>query len=261
MAEFQVHPTAIVGNNVTIGAGTEIGPYCVIEDDVTIGENNILGSHLVIGRYTNIGNHNRFYPFSTIGLQPQDLKFDDEKTVLEIGDHNTFREHVTLHRGTGHGGGVTRIGSHNLVMVSAHVAHDCLVGDHVILSHAATLAGHVLVGNHATVGAYSGVHQFCRVGDYAFIGGYSVITQDALPYIKSVGNRAKAYGINTIGLERKGFTKEEITNLKDAYRTLFQRKLRLVEAQEVVTKKYSDCARVKYLLDFIAASERGIVRM
>lgn len=261
MAEFQVHPTAIVGNNVTIGAGTEIGPYCVIEDDVTIGENNSLGSHLVVGRYTQIGNHNRFYPFSTIGLQPQDLKFDDEKTVLEIGDHNTFREHVTLHRGTGHGGGLTRIGSHNLVMVSAHVAHDCLVGDHVILSHAATLAGHVLVGDHATVGAYSGVHQFCRVGDYAFIGGYSVITQDALPYIKSVGNRAKAYGINTIGLERKGFTKEEVTNLKDAYRTLFQRKLRLVEAQEAVAEKYADCGRVKYLLDFIAASERGIVRM
>lgn len=261
MADFQVHPSAIIGNNVTIGEGSEIGPYCVIEDDVTIGRNNKLASHLVVGRYTSIGNDNIFYPFSTIGLNPQDLKFGTEKTVLEIGDNNTFREHVTLHRGTGHGGGVTRIGSHNLVMVSAHVAHDCQVGSHVILSHAATLAGHVLVGDHATVGAYSGVHQFCRVGDYAFIGGYSVITQDALPYIKSVGNRAKAYGINTIGLERKGFSKDEVTRLKDAYRTLFQRKLRLVEAQEQVAEKYGDCARVTYLLDFIAASERGIIRM
>ncbi|CAM2067379.1 acyl-ACP--UDP-N-acetylglucosamine O-acyltransferase [Sulfidibacter corallicola] len=261
MTKHKIHPTAIVGENVTIGEGSEIGPYCVIEDHVTIGPHTKLMNSLFVGRYTRIGAHNTFFPFSTIGAIPQDLKFGNEETWLEIGDHNVFREHVALHRGTAGGGGITKIGSHNLIMVSSHVAHDCHVGDHNILSHAATLAGHITVGDHATVGAYSGVHQHCRVGDYAFIGGYSVITQDALPYVKSVGNRAKAYGINNIGLERKGFTKEEVSNLKDAYRILFLRKLRLVDALERLDKEYADCPRVTYLVDFIKSSDRGVIRM
>lgn len=260
MPSTHVHPTAIIGNHVTLGEGVEVGPYCTIEDDVVIGDRTVLMSHVVIGRYTQLGSDNRVYPFTTLGLPPQDLKFSGEKTVLEIGNNNQIREHVTIHRGTGHGGGLTKIGNHGLVMVGSHVGHDCFIGDHVIMSHGATLAGHVIVGDHANVGAYSGVHQFCKVGDYAFIGGFSVVTQDALPYVKTVGNRAKIYGINKIGLERKGFTKEEVENLHKAYRILFHKKLRLAEAIEQLEAEYAECPRVTYMVNFIKASERGITR-
>ena len=255
-----IHPSAIVADNVQLGEGVEIGPNCIIEEDVQIGDHTRLMANLYIGRYTKIGAHNTFFPFSTIGLVPQDLKFGDEKTVTEIGDHNMIREHVTIHRGTEHGGGVTRIGNHNLLMVSSHVAHDCFVGDRSIMSHGATLAGHVVVGDDANVGAYSAVHQFCNVGDHAFIGGFSVVTKDAMPYVKTVGNRAKAYGINTIGLERKGFTKEEITGIQQAYRILFLRKMRLTEALDKVEQEYKDSPRVMYLVNFIRAAKRGVVR-
>ena len=256
----QVHPTAIIGNNVEIASNTVIGPHCIIEDDVKIGEGNIFMASIYIGRYTVIGDGNHFFPFSTIGVVPQDLKFKDEPTRLEIGNDNMIREHVTLHRGTGHGGGLSKIGSNNLIMVGGHVAHDCFVGNHAIISHGAALAGHVIVGDHATVGASSSVHQFCRVGDYAFIGGHSVVTQDAIPFVKTVGNRAKIYGINTIGLERKGFPKEEINNLRSAYRILFQKKMRLAEALEKLDSDYGECARVNFMTQFIKTAERGIVR-
>ena len=260
MTETKIHPTAIIGEHVEIGPGCEIGPFCVLEDHITIGPHNRFMASVYIGRYTTIGAHNLFFPFSTIGAIPQDLKFKEEKTSLIIGDHNMIREHVTLHRGTEHGGGVSRVGNHNLWMVGAHMAHDCTVGDHSILSHGCALAGHVTVGSHATVGASSSVHQFCRVGEHGFIGGHSVVTQDALPFIKTVGNRAKIYGINNIGLERKGFSKPEINRLRAAYRILFQKKLRLVEALEQLTREFPDCPHVSYLVSFIKASERGIVR-
>lgn len=260
MTTAKIHPTAVIGDQVTIGEGSEIGPYCILEDEVTIGRHTRLMANVYVGRYTKIGDHNQFFPYSTIGVVPQDLKFEDRKTTLEIGDHNTIREHVTLHRGTVHGGGITKIGNHNYLMVLTHSGHDCHIGDRNILSHAATLAGHVTIGNDATVGAYSGIHQFCRVADHAFIGGYSVVTQDAMPYIKTVGNRAKIYGLNTIGLERKGFSKTDIAELKDAYRILFLRKLRLEEALAELDERYPDSAHIRYLVDFIRSSERGIVR-
>lgn len=259
-SDATIHPSTVMGERVSVGAGTTIGPHSVIHDDVVIGSHCHVHSHAVIGSHTRLGANNEIYPFTTIGVAPQDLKYQGEPTQTIIGDHNVFREHSNIHRGTVNGGGETIIGHHNLFMVSAHVAHDCRVGDGNIFAHAATLAGHVTVGSKATIGAYSGVHQFCRVGDYAFIGGYSVITQDALPYVKSVGNRAKIYGVNTVGLERQGFSDVEIKNLKSAYRTLFQRQLRLVEALEKLKKSYANCDRVAYLVDFIESSERGIVR-
>ena len=240
--------------------GTEIGPFCIVEDHVRIGPGNRFISSVHLGKYAEIGEGNTFFPYTTIGLPPQDLKFKDEPTRLVIGNHNTFREHVTVHRGTGHGGGLSQLGDYNLMMVGSHVAHDCFVGDRSILSHGCALAGHVDVGSDATVGANSSVHQFCKVGDFAFIGGHSVVTQDAMPFVKTVGNRAKIYGINTIGLERKGFSKQEIENLKRAYRTLFHKKLRLNEALDQVEETYADCARVQYLVRFIRDSKRGVVR-
>lgn len=255
-----VHPTAILGADVTLHEGVRIDPYVVIEDRVVIGANTRVMASAYISRDTKIGKDNLVYPYTTLGLEPQDLKYGQEPSFVEIGDHNVFREHSTVHRGTKHGEMVTRIGHHNLFMVGSHVAHDCCVGDHNIFSHAATLAGHVAVGSHATIGAYSGVHQFCRVGDYAFIGGYSVITQDALPFVKSVGNRASIYGINTLGLQRLGFPQADITNLKSAYRTLFQKKLRLAEALYQLKRDFAQCSRVLELVDFIEQSERGITR-
>ena len=260
MAKPKIHPTAVIGERVVIGDDCEIGPFCVIEDDVVIGSGNRFMASLYIGRYTRIGEHNQFFPYATIGLVPQDLKFGNEETHAEIGDHNVVREHVTIHRGTGHGGGLTRIGQHNLLMVGSHIAHDCKVGDRIIMSHGATLAGHVNIGDDATVGAYSAVHQFCDVGEHAFIGGFSVVTKDALPFVKTVGNRARIFGVNTLGLERKGFSKDEVANLKSAYRILFQKKLRLVEALAQLEADYADCPRVAYLTSFIQASQRGIVR-
>ncbi len=254
-----IHPTAIIGKNTAIGERCEIGPYCVIEDDVRIGDHCRLIASVHVGRYARIGSHNLVYPFTTIGMPPQDLKFAGEESYLELGSHNTIREHVTLHRGTAHGIGKTRIGNHNLFMVGSHVAHDCLMGDRNIMSHNASLAGHVEVGEDATIGAYSAVHQYCNVGSHAFIGGFSVVTQDALPFIKTVGNRAKTYGVNTIGLERKGFTKEEIYDLKTAYRVLFLRKLKLAEALERLEAELGHSERVRYLVEFIRAAKRGIV--
>jgi UDP-N-acetylglucosamine acyltransferase len=214
----------------------------------------------VIEGPTTIGAGARVHPFAALGLAPQDLKFKGEPTRLEIGDDNTFREGVTVHRGTAGGGGVTRIGSRNLLMVGAHVAHDCRVGDGVIFANAATLAGHVTVEDGATVGAFSGVHQFCRIGRHAYIGGYSVITQDALPYVLTVGNRARSYGINVIGLERKSFPAGTIAALKRAYRTLFRMRLGLDEAVRRLEDDAAEVAEVRTLLEFIRGSERGVIR-
>lgn len=260
MSASKIHPTVVIGNDVEIGEGCDIGPYCVLEDHVKIAPNNHFMASIYVGKYTSIGRGNRFFPFASIGVIPQDLKFKEEVTTLVIGDNNMIREHATLHRGTEPGGGVTRIGNENLIMVSGHVAHDCQVGNRSIISHGAALAGHVVVGNNATVGAASSVHQFCRVGDHSFIGGHSVVVQDALPFVKTVGNRAKIYGINTIGLERKGFSEEDLNDLRGAYRILFQQKLRLVEAIEKLKEAYSDSANIKYLLNFIEESQRGITR-
>lgn len=255
-----IHPTAIVHASARLGARVAVGPYCVIGEGVVIGDDCRLDSHVVIEGPTTIGNFNRFFPFCVIGAQPQDLKFHGEETFLTIGSHNEFREYVNVHRGTKGGGAHTRVGDRNFLMVGAHIAHDCIVGSHIIMANAATLAGHVTIDDHATIGAYSGVHQFCRVGQYGYVGGYSVITKDVLPYSKTVSDRdTQAYGVNAIGLERKGFTEDQIRNIKSAFRLLLQSKLNTSQAVEAIRQQVST-PEVDVLLTFIETSSRGVTK-
>jgi UDP-N-acetylglucosamine acyltransferase len=214
----------------------------------------------VIDGNTCIGDGTEIFPFASIGLPPQDLKYRGEDTRLSIGRRNIFREFVTIHRGTAGGGGETTIGDHNLFMAYAHVAHDCHIGHHTIFGNAATLGGHVTVEDYAAISAYSGVHQFCRVGRYAFIGGYSVVTKDALPFARSVGNRARVYGLNTIGLMRRGFTEERVGQLKRAYRYLLQSKLNTTQALSQIEQDPALASEeVAYLVAFIRTTKRGVI--
>jgi UDP-N-acetylglucosamine acyltransferase len=255
-----IHPTAVVSVEAKLASNVEIGPYCRVGDRVTIGPNCRLDSHVIIEGPTTIGENNHFFPFSTIGLQPQDLKFHGEDTFLTIGSNNVFREYVNIHRGTKGGGGHTRVGDHNFLMVAVHVAHDCLLGNHIIMANAATLAGHVTVEDHATIGAYSGVHQFCRVGTHGYVGGYTVVTKDVLPYSKTVSDRnTQAFGVNSIGLERKGFKPEQIQRIKTAFRLLLQSKLNTSQALEAI-RKQEDAPEVRILVDFIESSQRGVIK-
>jgi len=255
-----IHPTAIVSPEARIGANVYIGAYCRIVERVSIGNDCRFESHVIVEGPTTIGDDNQFYPFGTIGLQPQDLKFRGEETFLTIGNHNVFREYVNVHRGTKGGGGLTRIGDHNFLMAYVHIGHDSLLGNHIILANAATLAGHVTIEDHATVGAFSGIHQFCRVGTHGYVGGYSVITKDVLPYSKTVSDRnTHSYGPNIIGLERKGFTAEQIKNIKAAFRLLLQSKLNTSQAVEAIRAKLRS-PEVQVLLDFIEAAERGVIK-
>jgi UDP-N-acetylglucosamine acyltransferase len=256
-AGAKIHPTAIVHPGASIGAGTEVGPYVTIGPHVRIGRDCRIGASTVIDGWTEIGDGNEIFPMASVGLIPQDLKFGGESTRLEIGNRNVIREFVTIHRGTGGGGGVTRIGDHNLFMAYTHVAHDCQVGNETIFANGATLAGHVLVEDYATVGAFSGVHQFCRVGRHAFIGGYSVVTKDALPFAKTVGNRARIYGVNTIGLVRRRFAPDAIAKLRRAYRHLLHSNTSRALAQ-IERDPTLRCDEVQYVLDFIRTSSRGV---
>ena len=253
----QIHSTAIVHPSAHIGSGTEIGPYVTIGAQVRIGRNCRIGASAVIDGPTEIGDGNEIFPMASVGLIPQDLKFGGESTRLEIGNRNVIREFVTIHRGTAGGGGITRIGDHNLFMAYAHVAHDCQVGNETIFANGATLAGHVLVEDYATVGAFSGVHQYCRVGRHAFIGGYSVVTKDALPFAKTVGNRARIYGVNTIGLVRRRFSPDAIAKLRRAYRHLLHSNTSRALAQ-IERDPSLRCDEVQYVVDFIRTSSRGV---
>jgi UDP-N-acetylglucosamine acyltransferase len=253
----RVHETAIVHSSATIGAGTEVGPYVTIGAQVRIGKDCRIGASAVIDGPTEIGDGNEIFPMASVGLIPQDLKFGGESTRLVIGNRNVIREFVTIHRGTAGGGGVTRIGDRNLFMAYAHVAHDCQVGNETIFANGATLAGHVLVEDYATVGAFSGVHQFCRVGRHAFIGGYSVVTKDALPFAKTVGNRARIYGVNTIGLVRRRFPPDAIAKLRRAYRHLLHSNTSRALAQ-IERDPSLRCEEVQYVVDFIRTSSRGV---
>jgi UDP-N-acetylglucosamine acyltransferase len=252
-----IHPTAIVDPDATIGAGTTIGPYATIGGQVRIGRDCRIGASAVIDGWTEIGDANEIFPMASVGLIPQDLKFGGEKTRLVIGNRNVIREFATIHRGTAGGGGLTRIGDHNLFMAYAHVAHDCLIGNETIFGNGATLAGHVTVEDYANVGAYSGVHQFCRVGSHAFIGGYSVVTKDALPYAKTVGNRARIYGLNTIGLVRRKFSQDAIAKLRRAYRYLLHSNTSRALAQ-IEHDPTLQCPEVQYVVNFIRTSKRGV---
>jgi UDP-N-acetylglucosamine acyltransferase len=253
--------TAVISSEATLASDVVVGPYTIIGPGVVIGAGTVIGPHTRIEGPTTIGERNRFLGQSSIGTEPQDLKFKGERTELRIGNDNVVREFVTINRGTVGGGGITTIGSSNFFMAYAHVAHDCHIGSNTIFANNATLAGHVEVGDFSTVGAFSAVHQFCRVGDHAFIGGGSICTQDVLPYVKTVGNRpAKTYGINNIGLERKGFSKDTIEALQRAYRILTRSKLRLQDALDKIEAELGASAEVRYFAEFIRASTRGVIR-
>jgi len=257
----QIDPHAIVHPGAEIGEGTSIGPYATIGPDVRIGRNCRIGASAVIDGKTELGDGTHVFPFASIGMMPQDLKYRGEPTRLKIGKNNVFREFVTIHRGTEMGGGLTSIGDNNLFMAYAHVAHDCRIGNHTIFGNAATLGGHVWVENFATISAFSGVHQFCRVGEHAFIGGYSVVTKDALPFAKTVGNRpARIYGVNIIGLRRRGMSPEILSKVQRAYRYLLQSKLNTSRALTAIEHDPDlACEDVLYLVDFIRSSKRGVV--
>ena len=252
-----IHPTAIVHASAQVGAGTVIGPYVTIGERVRIGRDCTIGASCVIEGVTEIGDGNQIFPMTSIGLVPQDLKFGGEPTRVVIGDRNVIREFVTIHRGTAGGGGLTSIGNRNLLMAYTHIAHDCHIGNETIFGNAATLAGHVEVEDYANVGAFSGVHQFCRVGKYAFIGGYSVVTKDALPFAKTVGNRARIYGINTIGLIRRGFSQDTIAKLRRAHRVLLHSNTSRAVAQ-IERDPGLQSPEVRYVVDFIKSSKRGV---
>jgi UDP-N-acetylglucosamine acyltransferase len=256
-AGVTIHPTAIVHADARIGAGTTVGPYATIGAQVSIGRDCRIGASAVIDGWTEIGDANEIFPMASVGLIPQDLKFGGERTRLTIGNRNIIREFATIHRGTAGGGGMTRIGDHNLFMAYAHVAHDCHVGNETIFGNGATLAGHVVVEDYANVGAFSGVHQFCRVGSHAFIGGYSVVTKDALPFAKTVGNRARIYGLNTIGLVRRKFSPDAIAKLRRAYRYLLHSNTSRALAQ-IEQDPTLHCPEVQYVVNFIRTSKRGV---
>jgi UDP-N-acetylglucosamine acyltransferase len=256
-----LHPTAIVDPKAKIPSSCQIGPYCIIGPQVELGEGCHLVSHVAMEGPTRIGAANTFFPFSSIGLAPQDLSYRGEPTRLEIGDHNTIREFVTINRGTVKGGGLTRIGDHNLIMAYTHIAHDCQIGNHVIMANAATLGGHVTVEDWATVGALCPVHQFVRIGTHSYIGGGTTITRDVLPFSKTAAERGThAYGLNAIGLERRGFTKDRIRKIHHAYRLLLASKLNTSQALEKLRAEEDRGEDVNLLIRFIEASERGIIK-
>jgi UDP-N-acetylglucosamine acyltransferase len=260
--EPQIDATAHVDPRALIGKGTVVGPHAVIGPHVTIGRDCRVGASAVIDGHTTVGDGTEFFPFASIGQPPQDLKYRGEPTRLEIGQRNIFREFVTIHRGTAGGGGRTTIGDGNLFMAYVHVAHDCHVGNGTIFGPGATLGGHVSVDDFAAISAYSGVHQFCRVGRYAFIGGYSVITKDALPFAKTVGARAlcRVYGLNTIGLIRRGFATDTLTKLRRAYRYLLQSKLNATQAlAKIEADSALACPEVEHLVSFIRTASRGVI--
>jgi UDP-N-acetylglucosamine acyltransferase len=255
-----IHSTAIIDDGAVISDDVEIGPYCVIGADVEIASGTVIGPHVVINGPTKIGHDNRIFQFASIGECPQDLKYDGERTTLEIGDRNRIREFVTLHRGTVGGGSVTHIGSDNLLMAYVHVAHDCMVGDHVILANNATIAGHVLVGDYAILGGFTTVHQFTRIGTHCFTGFATAIDRDVLPYFTVAGNRARAVGINKEGLNRRGFSAASIRALQEAFKLLVKSKGQMKERLEKVEAIAAEHAEVAQMLAFLRTSERGWIR-
>jgi UDP-N-acetylglucosamine acyltransferase len=256
-----IDPSAIVSAEASIAPEVTIGPYVVIGPHVTVGAGCHIGPFTRIEGPSSIGERNYFYGHASIGGPPQGRKFRDQGTDLSIGDDNVFREFVTVNCGTSDGGGSTTIGSHNLFMAYSHVAHDCHVGSNTVFANNATLAGHVEVGDFVTVGAFSAVHQFCRVGDHAFIGGGSMITQDALPYAKTVGVRDnRTYGINSMGLERRGFSKDTIEALQRAYRILVRSRGQLEDALKQIESDLSNHPEARYLVAFVRGSQRGVIR-
>ncbi len=258
---MSIHPTAIIDPRAKVHPSCKIGPYCVIGPDVELGEGCHLVSHVCVEGITKIGADNGFFPFCSIGMAPQDLTYAGEPTRLEIGDHNEIREFVTINRGTAKGGGLTRVGNYTLLMAYAHVGHDCVVGDRVLLANAATLGGHVTVEDWAAVGALGAVHQFVRVGAHSYIGGGTMITKDVLPFSKTVAARdARAYGLNAVGLERRGFSKERIRKIHHAYKILLASKLNTTQALEKLKSEPDRGEDAEMLIRFVEESERGVIK-
>jgi UDP-N-acetylglucosamine acyltransferase len=259
-----IHPTAIVEPGAVVPASCIIGPFCTVGPNVVLGEDCELVSHVVLAGHTTIGRGNRFFSFACIGIAPQDLKYNDEPTRMTMGDGNTIREYVTISRGTVGGGGQTRVGDGCLIMAYTHIGHDCVIGDGCILANSATLAGHVIVEDFAVVGALCPVHQFCRIGKYSYIGGGTTITQDVLPYsLTSIARDNHAYGLNKVGLERRGFSPEQLKELRSAYRVLTGSKKNVSQALEELRGRLEAGEageHVRYLVDFVGASERGVIR-
>ncbi|HEY2962778.1 MAG TPA: acyl-ACP--UDP-N-acetylglucosamine O-acyltransferase [Pyrinomonadaceae bacterium] len=255
-----IHPTAVVSPKARVGCDCFIGPYCVVGEEVVLGDNVRLESHVVIDGRTSIGADTHVFPFVSIGLPSQDLKYKGEPSQTQIGARNKIREFVTIHRGTAGGGMLTKLGDDCLIMAQAHIAHDCLIGDGVIMANAATLAGHVIIEDRANVGAYSGIHQFCRVGKEAYIGGYSVVVKDALPFALTVGNHAKCYGLNITGMKRRGYSRKTIDTLHHAFHLLLSAKLNTSQAVERIKAEIADSPEVTYLLRFIEESNRGVTK-
>ncbi len=256
-----VHPTAILDARAKVPASCRIGPYCVIGAEVELGEDCRLDSHVVIDGPTKIGSDNVFFPFCAIGMAPQDVTYRGEPTRLEIGNHNEVRECVTINRGTAKGGGLTKVGSHLLIMAYTHIGHDCVIEDHAMLVNGATLGGHVTVEEWAVVGALCPVHQFVRIGAHSYVGGGTTITQDVLPYsMTSAARETHAYRMNTVGLERRGFSKERIAKIHHAYKILLASKMNTSQALEKLKSESDRGEDVDMLIRFIEGSERGIIK-
>jgi UDP-N-acetylglucosamine acyltransferase len=258
---MSIHPSAIVAEGAVVPDSCTVGPFCTIGSDVTLGEDCELISHVVIDGHTEIGAHNKFHPFAAIGVAPQDLKYKNEPTKLVMGSGNVIRECVTISRGTSGGGGITKIGDSCLLMTCAHVGHDTVVGNHVIIANGAAIAGHVIIEDYATVGALNQIHQFCRIGKHAYLGGGTTVVQDVVPFsLTSAKRETHTYGLNKIGLERRGFSPGQLQTLARAFRALLAGKLNTAQAVEKIKAAGEMDTEVRYLVDFIESSERGIVK-
>lgn len=255
-----IHSSSVVEDGAIIGAGVRIGPFCYVGSQVEIGEGTELKSHVVLNGVTKIGRDNRIFQFATIGESNQDLKYAGEPTRVEVGDRNSIRESVTIHRGTVQGGGLTKVGNDNLLMVNAHVAHDCTIGDRVILANNATLGGHVEIDDHAIIGGMTAIHQYCIIGAHVMVGGCSGIAQDVPPFVIAQGNHATPFGINIEGLKRRGFDKASLHAIRNAYKLLYRSGKSLEEAQPEIAEIAAEFPAVKPFSDFFARSTRGIIR-
>ena len=255
-----IHPSAVVSPRAEVADDAYIGPYCTVGEEVRLSARVRLESHCVVDGRTTIGEDTHVFPFVSIGLASQDLKYRGEPAETRVGRRNRVREFVTIHRGTEGGGMLTQTGDDCLLMAQAHIAHDCLLGDGVMMANAATLAGHVLVEDRANIGAYSGVHQFCRVGREAYVGGYSVVVKDALPFALTVGNHARCYGLNTTGMKRRDYPQETINTLHHAFRLLLSSRLNTTQALAAIREEIVDSPEVESLVRFIETSKRGVVK-
>jgi UDP-N-acetylglucosamine acyltransferase len=258
---MKTHPSAIVHPHAKLACSVTVGAYSLIGENVELGEDCEVMSHCVLEGNTRMGRGNRIFPYASIGLAPQDLKYRGEPTQVEIGDNNTIREFVTIHRGTEEGDRATRIGSHNLLMAYVHIAHNCRLGSHIIMANGASLAGHVEIQDYASVGAFCGIHQFCRIGAYSFLGSYSVVNQDILPYSKTSAPRPlSVLGANRVGLERRGLNADDLKDVERAFRLLTRSKLNTTQALEAIESAALKSEHVRALVEFIRTSERGVVK-